>query len=198
MRQKSNTQELAIWFVRTFLGRAFDYRTDKLQLKLAKDLVNPRPDKVTGQEAKPYSIDEIKEALIGLRDGRTSVTDYLPFAEWSRKRRRQGQINSLGILFVNMTGEPLIQALLRVPDPPAVYEFQEYAEWVRRFGARGLEQNKWDGLFHWLVSEDPETCVRLSHEELSEIVGQALADESMALWLEAREAAKNMPRRRGK
>lgn len=197
MKAQSTTHELAIWFVRTFLERDFDYRTDKKHLKLAKDLVNPGRDRVTGQKVEPYTVDDIKEALLSLRDGRTAVTDYLPFSEWMDRRGRPGRINSLGILFWQHEGETFIQALLRVPDPPAVYEFQEFAEWVKQHGVRGLKQGKWDGLFQWRSAENPETCVRLSYEELAEIVGDALAEESMALWLEARDdIPKRMPQGR--
>lgn len=185
MRKKGPTNELAIWFVNTFLKRQFDYRMDGHHLKRAKLLVNPDKDPVTGDPVKIYTVEEVKEALIALRDGTTTVTDYLPFEDWSRREgwRGPGQIKSLGILFTQSEGaRALIDALLEVPDPPQPYETQEYAEWVKKHGERAIKQEKWDGIFEWLPSEEPASCPRMNYEGLVEIVGDELAGASLERW----------------
>jgi hypothetical protein len=193
LRKRGPTNELAIWFVNTFLKRQFDYRMDGHHLKRAKLLVNPDSDPVTGEAVKTYTVEEVKEALLALRDGTTTVTDYLPFSDWSRREnwRGPGQIRSLGILFTQTDGaRPLIDALLEVPDPPLPYETQEYAEWVKKHGERAIKQGKWDGIFEWLVSEEPATCSRMDYEGLVKIVGDELAGESLEKWRQLRETAK--------
>jgi len=193
VRKRDPTNELAIWFVNTFLNRQFDYRVDGYHLKTAKSLVNPATDPITGEDVKVYTIGEVKEALIALRDGTTIVTDYLPFADWSRSKgwRGPGQIKSLGILFTQTdVAKSLIDALLEVPDPPQSYETQEYAEWVRKHGERAIGQEKWGGIFEWLPSEQPASCSRMNYEDLVEIVGDELAGASLEKWQELRNKAK--------
>lgn len=192
MRKLGLTNELAIWFVNTFLKRQFDYRVDGYHLKTAKSLVNPDTDPVTGEDVKVYTLGEVKEALIALRDGTTIVTDYLPFTDWSRGKgwRGPGQIKSLGILFTQTDGaKALIDALLEVPDPPQSYETQEYAEWVKKHGERAVKQGKWDGVFEWLPSEQPASCPRMNYEELVKIVGDELAGVSLERWQDLRKKA---------
>jgi len=196
LRKKDPTNELAIWFVNTFRKRAFDWRGDGFHRKKAKLLVNPGKDPVTGDEVKTYTVDEVKEALLALRDGTTAVTDYLPFADWTLRKGWRGpnEIRSLGILFTQNDGTEafLIDALLEVPDPPPPYETHEYAEWVHKHGKRGLGQGKWDGVFEWLPSEEPAKCPRMTFEQLTDIVGDELAAASLEKWQKIRKMAEKI------
>lgn len=188
-RKTSPTNELAVWFVREFLGTSFDYRSNvhKRQLARARDLVNPKEDKVTGEKPRAYTVEEVKKALIALRDGTTTATDFTPFARWPGWTGA-GEIRSLGVLFAPRGNVTFIEALLEVPDPPPPYRTQEHAEWVSAHGAEGLRQGKWDGVFLWLLSEDPVTCRRMTYAELTDIVGKELADRSLDKWQRAKKA----------
>ena len=181
----NDTALLAIWFVSTFLHREFDHRVDGKELQNAKRLINPT-QKRGFPKVKPYTTEEVKEALIALRDGTTAVTDYKPFEEW---HYRGHTIDSLAVLFWKHGPNkiPFIDALLEVPDPPPVYEKQEFAEWVEKHGKRGLEQNKWDGVFLWMATEDPYTSERMDTAKLTEIVGEEKVWDSLEKWKEAKK-----------
>lgn len=190
-RRKDATNKLAIWFITEILETSWDYRSGphRAQLAKARDLVNPKRDPVTGKAPPAYTIEEVKEAIIALRDGTASVTEFLPFEIWAAREgwKRPHMIRSLGILFTQVpgTGDTFIEAILKPPDPPLKFHSAEFAEWVKQHGKRALERGLWSGLFPWLPSDEPITCDRLTYDELREIVGEDLAAESLAIWEEA-------------
>ena len=172
---------LAIWFVQTFLHREFDHRADGREIKEAERLLRPKQKKGF-PKVKAYTEGEIKEALFALRDGTTTVTDFKPFEEWHYQNR---PLDSLGVLFWRTKdGRIFIDALLEPPEPPQVYEFAEYGEWVKKYGKRALERSRWDGIFLWSATEDPYDCERMSFAELVQIVGEDLAAQALKKWKE--------------
>lgn len=190
-KKLSDTEKLARWFVETILDEQFDYRLHGRHLKGAKRWVNPGPDPVTGESVIAYPLEEIQSYIIALRDGTTEVTDYQPFSAWARQRGfRSCMIESLDILSLTVRGKgKTILTLLSVtPEPPPVYEADNFAEWVKKHGGRALEQGVWNGLFPWLPDETPGTCERMTLIDLEQIVGAELAQKSLEAWFEAQQA----------
>lgn len=159
-----------------------------MQLAKARDLVNPKKDPITGDTPLAYSIEEVKEVIITLRDGTTPVTDYLPFGAWAEREgwKRPHILRSLGLLFTQAPGgKTFIEAVLTPPDPPLKFHVAEFAEWVKEHGKRALDRDLWNGLFLWLPAEGPLDCERLSYRELVGIVGEELATQSLVIWEES-------------
>lgn len=179
-KKLSDTEKLAIWFVQEILGEKFDYRmaNHRYQLKAAKDLVNPGPDPVTGEVPMAYAVEEIKGYVVALRDGTSDVADYEPL-----------KINSLRLLtsVSRGKGKSFLALLSVVPDPPPVYEAEQFAKWAREYGAKALKRGEWDGIFPWWPDETPGTCERMSLGELEGIVGQELAQKSLEIWYQAQQ-----------
>ena len=189
----SPTEELAIWFIENILGERFDYRyqSHRYQLKAAKDLVNPDPDPITGETPIAYSVEEIKGYILALRDGATETTDYLPFEEWAGRNglSESHNIKSLRILtsVVRGKGRTFLALLSDVPGCPPVYEGQEFADWVRKYGLRAYQQGKWDGIFRWFPDETPAVCSRMSMDEFESLMGSEFAFRSIEEWNRLRE-----------
>lgn len=127
MRKKSQTQELAEWFVAKHLKRDFDFRFDRQHLKSAKDLINPSKS----ENVNPLDFEVVQICIDLLAEGNFGF---------------KSQVSSLHA--VTWGAPPYYQRTLDlIAQVPPPYEVTHYDEWVLKYGRLAASRGLWSGLY---------------------------------------------------
>ena len=111
----SDTERLAIDFVREFLGRRFSYNTDRRYLKEAAYYLNPKEDPLTGEEQRKFTLEEIWGCL-----------------QWMKRMGKH--ITTIhAITWVYEGGKTFIETWIEPPPPPPIYMKLEVEQWERQY-----------------------------------------------------------------
>lgn len=117
-KKLSDTEKLALRFVQEFLGREFNYVTDRRYLGEAKRFVNPtRRCPVTNQKQRKYTIEQV---LGCLRYMKTSL------------RKPLNSINC--VTWVTKSGRSYLEEYCEPEPPPPIYMKLERKQWEERCG----------------------------------------------------------------
>lgn len=116
-RKLSDTERLAIDFVTEFLGRPFSYNLDRRWLSEAKYYLNPRPDKLTGNEQRKFTYDEVWGCLQWMKRIGIEVKSIHCIA-WTHYE----------------TGKTYLEEYCEPPPPPPIYMKLERADWEKQYG----------------------------------------------------------------
>jgi hypothetical protein len=107
--------------VSEFQNRSFDYRADGRYLRDAKRLLNPDPDPETGEIPQKFSMKDVKECFIALRDG----------THPGLKGKKLASINFYTLFWGD---PPYLMQWVEIPTMPPVYDTLAHKKWIQKYG----------------------------------------------------------------
>lgn len=186
-RTVQTTWVLADEYCKIFLGRDLNRAVDGRILSAAKRSVAAA--KSLGGNAQ-----HVLACLLTLASGTSEYTWFMPYESFAAKWHYPTPV-SFDVLFYNPvlpTGQKrsdvnILQAYLEIQPMPAVYDRTAYADWVIQYGSRAVAHGKWDGIYSFQLTENPENDV-IPPAKLCELVGAVLMQRSIEVWQSERTA----------
>ena len=120
-KKASDTQKLAMKFVTGFLGKKFSYNTDRRFLREAAYYLNPKPDPLTGEDQRKFTLDEVWGCLLDMKSAGIE------------------RINSIhAVAWTNKDGKTYLESYCEPEPMPPLYMKEEVAMWAKRHRERQL------------------------------------------------------------
>lgn len=178
----SQQYEVALWFVEEYRGEKWNYLEHAKQMAIAKSMMAGGKDP-GGRDIQAFTVDEIKECVLALENG-CHLTDGVPISEspqhkWMSDRR--------GITTLYHVKGFIFRYYNEIPDPPPVWESDEYDEWVRQWGGRAFKAQKFLVYRGWNQRGPYKSGIH--PDELTVLFGELFTKLSIDEWRRSYEAS---------